>query len=110
MWLQVEVHMNPGPYPQPTRATEETASYRDHRPEDKKHGKGDNSHFAISISATGVAVNIGQHSKSSQHQARNEHSTSSWREVVQQFLQSQEIPGGLCRIWRHIWVSRRLQR
>src|SRR5436853_523955 len=97
--LQVKVNALPGPYPQPARPTEEATSQRNHRPEHEKHRKGHNSDLTISVGSARVAVNIRQCHQSHERETRDEHTGGSWREVVQQFLQAQEVPWRFGRVW-----------
>src|SRR5579871_5217954 len=102
--------MLPGPGPQPARTAEKTARQSNYSPEDQKHGKRRDRNLPIGVSAAWIAVHIGQDYQSEQCHARNHHTSAVRLEVMQQLLQTQEVPGSLGRIWCTIWIGWPLQR
>src|SRR5579871_764184 len=103
--LEIEVKSLPGPGPHPSRAAEEAAHQRDQRVEYRKNGKERNGKLAICKGAAGVAVHIRDGRQAHQRQARNQHARNRRREIVEQLLQAQEVPGGLCRVRCQVRVS-----
>src|SRR5579863_9092666 len=104
--LQVKVDVLPGPDPHPTGAAKEATCQCDHRPEDQEHGEGNNCDLAISVGTAGIAIHIRQNCQSDQHETRYQHTGATGWEVVQEFLQSQEVPGRFRWIGRHVWIRR----
>src|SRR5437660_898943 len=96
--LQVKVHVLPGPAPHPTWTSEEATGNRNHSPEDQEHRKGGYRDFAVRISAAGVAINVWKYYQGKQREPGHHDPRSGGGEVVQQFLQAQEVPGRFGRV------------
>src|SRR5579862_9762825 len=102
---EIEIDVLPRPDPLPAGTPEEAPCQHRHREEERKDREKRDRELAILEGAAGIAIDVGQYRQRHQHEARQQHASHSRWEVVQLFLQPQEIPRGLGGIWRQVRIG-----